>query len=223
MMPTRLIHHADAITWLREQPTLQGCSVVTSLPDVSEFASLNLSEWKAWFVEAARLVFSRCPDDGVSIFYQSDIKRDGVWIDKGFLIQKAAESIGHELIYHKIICRSQPSTVTYGPPGYSHLLCFSKSVRMDLSKSTPDVLPLAGKTTWTRGMGIEACKLACQIIAEHTSSHTIIDPFCGHGTVLAVANDFGFNAVGVEVVRKRAKIAQNLSIESLAGESMEQN
>ena len=50
--PSRVVHHSEAVAWLRERPVLAGCSFITSLPDVSE-TSLKLPEWKRWFVDAA--------------------------------------------------------------------------------------------------------------------------------------------------------------------------
>lgn len=209
-MAQRTVHCADALAWLGEQGVLAGCSLITSMPDVSEFPSYSLDEWKDWFVRTAGLVLSRCPDDGVTIFYQTDIKKDGTWVDKGYLVQKAAEQSGHALLWHKIVCRAAPGGVTFGRPAYSHMLCFSRGVRADLSKSTADVLPQAGEVTWTRGMGVQACLAACHYVLENTPTRTVVDPFCGHGTVLAVANDLGLDAIGVELSRKRAKKARTL-------------
>ena len=42
---------------------------------------------------------------------------------------------------------------------------------------------------------------------------TILDPFCGQGSVLAVANASGFNAVGVELSQKRCRIAAVQTLE----------
>lgn len=210
----RVIHHADALEWLAESQPLEKCSIITSMPDISEFPTMTLEEWKRWFTLAAEKVLARCPDDGITFFYQTDIKRDGVWVDKSYLCQKAAEKVGVDLIAHKIVCRTLPRTVSFGRPGYSHLTGFSKNVRPEIKKALTDVLPVAGETTWTRGMGLEACRLAIRFIAEHTDTHTILDPFCGHGSVLAVANSMGFDAIGVELSRKRAKIAQSLNLTS---------
>jgi hypothetical protein len=210
-MPERVVHHADAMEWLSQYETVSGASMITSLPDFSEFPKLTLDEWKKWFIEAASLVMSKCDHEGISIFYQSDVKKDGVWIDKSFLCQVAAQNIDQYLIAHKIICRAPAGVTTNDKPGYSHLLCFSRTARPDVAKSFTDVLPEAGETTWTRGMGLEACKLACQIILDHTPTRTIVDPFCGHGTVLAVANDLGLNAIGVDHKLKYSKIASELT------------
>lgn len=209
---SRVIHHADALEWLRAQPVsvFANASFVTSLPDHSEFQSLTLGQWKAWFTDTAALVMERCPEEGVAIFYQRDQKQEGAWIDKAFLIQKAAERVGHAQLWHKIVCRARPGSATFGQPGFSHLLCFSRGVRAEVARSTPDVLPLAGEQTWTRGMGLLACEAACRFILEQTSSRTVIDPFCGHGTVLAVANELGMSAIGVEKGRKRAEKAELL-------------
>lgn len=204
----RIIHQADALEWLKGQGELAGCSFVASLPDYSEFPHLSLAEWKAWFVSAASLVLSRCPEDGAVIFYQRDSKRDGAWVDKAFLCQKAAEEQGVEQVWHKIVCRAPAGNVTFGRPAYSHLLCFSKKVRVDISVPLPDVLPSAGKSTWARGMGADVCEFVVRFLREHTSSKTLVAPFCGHGLVLAVANHMGMNAIGVELSRKRAERAR---------------
>jgi len=189
---------------------LSGCSFVTSLPDASELSRLTIDEWKAWFLRAAALVLSRCPDDGVAIFFQTDIKHEGVWIDKGYLCQRAAEEQGHALLWHKIVCRHPPGITTYGRPAYSHLLCFSRGLRADTAKSSADVLAQPGPVTWARGMGAEACVAACRFILSHTTTRTVVDPFCGHGTLLAVANELGLDAIGVELGPSRARKARLL-------------
>ncbi|SEU22022.1 DNA methyltransferase [Stigmatella erecta] len=208
----RTVECAEAVAWLTAQGVLAGCSAVTSLPDVSEFPALTLAGWKQWFIQAAALVMAKVPPEGVSVFYQTDVKHEGTWVDKGYLVSRAAEEAGCELLFHKVVCRRPPGTVTFGRPAYSHLLGFSRGVRLDLSQATADVLPEAGEVTWTRGMGVQACLAACRFIQAHTATRTVVDPFCGHGTVLAVANALGLDAVGVELSRKRAKKARALHL-----------
>ncbi len=209
LSPTLTFHHADALAWLKNLPgPMIGTSIITSLPDISEFGEMNLEQWKSWFMSSAELVLSKCAPDGICIFYQSDIKRDGVWVDKSYLCQKAAEQTGDVLIAHKIICRSPPGNASFGRVGYSHLLCFSKTIRPTIADSVADVLPDAGQTTWARGMGLEACEMACRFIKTHSESPTILDPFCGHGAVLRIANKLGLNAIGVDRSLKYLKKAQ---------------
>lgn len=213
--PRRTVHCADALEWLAAQGELEGCSIVTSLPDVSELPSLSLAAWKEWFVRAAESVLESCWREGVAIFYQTDIKREGTWVDKGYLCFQAAERAGFELLWHKAVCRRPPGATTYGRAGYSHMLCFSRTVRVDLARSTPDVLPTAGPSPWTRGMGLEACLAACRFIRDETRSHTVVDPFCGRGTALAAANALGLDAIGVELSAKRCRQARALTVDQL--------
>jgi hypothetical protein len=214
LLPTRIVHCDDALVWLDQSPILEGCSLVASMPDISEFHGYTLESWKDWFTSTAELVLSKTPDFGVTIFYQSDIKVNGCWVDKGYLCQKAAESLGHSLLWHKIICRVRPGQATFGRPAYSHALCFSKGLRLtDLSRSTPDVIPEIGDKTWERGMGLEACMMIGKFIAEQTETKTLVHPFCGQGGMLAMANQFGLHAIGIERSPKRAEMARLLSVE----------
>ena len=209
----RTVHCDDALDWLLKNPILEGSSLLASMPDISEFHGFSLQEWKEWFFKTASLILSRTPDDGVTIFYQSDIKFEGVWVDKSYICQKAAEALGHELLWHKIVCRVQPGKVTFGRPSYSHILCFSKSLRiLDLGHSTADVIPDIGDKTWERGMGLEACLMIGKFIKEQTPTKTLINPFCGQGSMLAVANKFGLSAIGIERSAKRAELARVLII-----------
>jgi hypothetical protein len=61
---------------------------------------------------------------------------DGVWINKGYLVQKAAEQSGHLLLWHKLVCRVPPGVATFGKPSYHHMLCFSK-----VTVKSPTTLP----------------------------------------------------------------------------------
>lgn len=208
----RVVYCEDAILWLKSRPVHEGCSMVASLPDISEFPGLSLNAWKNWFVQTVALILSRCPDDGVTIFFQSDIKVVGTWVDKGYLCQKAAESLEHELLWHKIVCAAPAGVVTFGKPSYSHLLCLSKGQRGQVERSTADVIPDRGEKTWQRGMGLQACLIAAKFIAEQTKSQTLINPFCGHGSMLAAANAFGLKAIGIERSPKRAEKARVLQV-----------
>ncbi len=208
--PSREVHCADALRWLAERPVLAGCSVVTSLPDASELPGVSQAAWRDWFLGAAALVLSRTPPEGAALFYQTDVKRAGAWIDKGYLVSRAAEEQGASLLFHKIVCRKPAGAVTFGRAAYGHLLGFSRGLRLDASRATADVLPDGGELTWVRAIGLNACRMARTFIKEQTTTRTIVDPFCGVGTVLAVANQLGMHAVGVELNKKRARKARSL-------------
>ncbi len=212
--PKRIVIHGDSLEWLK-RPTLDitQCSVITSLPDVSEFGNnMSLDSWKQWFIDAARLVLASTPSQGAALFFQTDIKPEGQWVDKAYLVQKAAELEGCALLWHKLICKIKPGHASYTRPGYSHMLAFSKTLRTDIQLSTPDIIPESGDTTWAKGMGVEACREACRFILRETKTRTVLDPFCGHGTVLAVANAMGLDALGVELGGNRADKARRIQL-----------
>ena len=50
--------------------------------------------------------------------------------------------------------------------------------------------------TWARAMGREACEAVARFLVADTHCRTVVDPFCGVGTMLAVANAHGLDAVG---------------------------
>eukprot|EP00698_Gefionella_okellyi_P017039 TRINITY_DN4935_c0_g2_i1.p1 TRINITY_DN4935_c0_g2~~TRINITY_DN4935_c0_g2_i1.p1 ORF type:complete len:241 (+),score=37.59 TRINITY_DN4935_c0_g2_i1:79-801(+) len=214
-MGKRVVYAQDAIPWLKEQGVISNCSFITSLPDSCEFNSITFDEWQVWFVAAAEAVLRACPDDGVVIFFQTDVRREGLLVDKSFLINKAAEACGFSSLWHAIVCRKPAGCKTFALAAYSHMLCFSRAKAFDPSRAPPDVIPDGGAKAWKRAMGVNACMEACKFIMRSTPSRTIIDPFCGVGTTLAVANHLGLDAIGVELFAKRARKAQKLQYDQL--------
>ncbi len=207
----RVVHHAEALDWLSANAPEPGSSVVTSLPDVSEVPEKGFDGWRAWFIEAARRVIRWVPQEGVAIFFQSDIRYRGAWVDKGYLVLRAAEEEGALVVWHKIVCRKPPGTISHGRSTYSHMICVSRSLHVPRHPG-PDVLADTGRMTWTKAMGVNACRLACRYLQDDTTTRVVVDPFCGHGTVLAVANSQGLDAVGVELSAKRSRVARTLEV-----------
>jgi hypothetical protein len=189
-------------------PLSSGHSLVTSLPDVSELGG-NLERWRPWFLDAARRVIAACPHDGVAIFYQTDVKIDGHWVDKAHLCIEAAEAESVPMRWHKIVCRIQPGRVAFGRPSYAHLLCFAREHSLPMDRSTPDVLPDPGPSAWARGIGWNICHFVAGYVRDEVKSHTLVDPFCGLGTVLWVAHDLGLSAIGVDRSPKRCRLARD--------------
>jgi hypothetical protein len=210
--PRRTVHQGDALAWLPAQGQLAGSSVITSLPDLSEVPALGLAGWARFFEEAAGLVLAAVPDDGMAVFFQSDIRHGGLWVDKGAMVARAAERAGVGLLFHKIVCRKPPGTVTHGRASYSHLLGFARRLR-PAAIGGADVLPGPGLVAGRKAMGTAACLVACRFIQAATGSHTIVDPFCGWGTALAVANALGLDAVGVDLSARMCRRARRLQID----------
>ena len=201
-MVSRIVHSADALEWLATNPLPARAGIVTSLPDVAEFGHRDAERWQAWFVEAARAVLRAVPVEGAAVFFQTDVKRDGRWVDKAFLVQQAASEVGVPLVWHKIVCRAPAGQATGGRPGYAHLLCFSREVQ-DLGDAQADVLPELGGQTWPKGMGRAAADFAVRWLVA-AGAGLVVAPFCGEGTALVAANAVGLDAVGIELNPGRA-------------------
>lgn len=208
--PSRLVVHAEALAWMAATPAPPRASVITSLPDISEVAPHTIETWRPWFDAAARAVIRWVGDDGVAIFYQSDVRRGGEWVDKGYLVMRAAELEGAVVLFHKIVCRSAPGTVALGRPSYSHMIAVGRGARAAPQRPGPDVLPDAGAMNWSRAMGVTACEVACRYLRDETETRVVVDPFCGRGTVLAVANAMGMDALGVDLGARRCRAARTM-------------
>lgn len=202
----------DGVAWLRQAALPADAALLTSLPDGSEMRRLSFAGWRQWFIDTAALVAAAAPERSAAVFYQTDVKRAGVWIDKAFLVQLGAEAAGVRLLWHKIVCRAPAGTATGGRPGYAHLLCFSRGLADPIEAATPDVLPRLGTMTWSRAMGLCAVEFAVGWLRDRVGARTIVDPFCGVGTALAVANNLGLDAIGVEIAAGRAEKARQLRV-----------
>ncbi|MFT7537734.1 MAG: hypothetical protein ACI85K_003695, partial [Hyphomicrobiaceae bacterium] len=129
---------------------------------------------------------------------------------KSFLLQQAAERSRSALIWHKTVLRAPIGTTTNARPGYAHLLCFAPKLRSHDGNATADVLPQLGSMAWPRAMGNDVATFAISWLRDHAAARTIVAPFCGTGTALAVANKLGLHAIGIERSKSRAAKARLL-------------
>ena len=107
---------------------------------------------------------------------------------------------------------------------FTHLLCFAKcgsgTLRVgcgdadgvtDLGSTIPDVVARGSKPGNLRKgaccMGVGATAAVVKWAQRRLKVETVIDPFCGAGTVLAVANAYGLHAIGVDISPKRIRQA----------------
>lgn len=217
LAPTRTILVGDGVAWLTASALPPAHAVVTSLPDVSEMRSMDSGAWREWFVATVALVCSQTAETAPAVFYQTDIKVGGRWVDKGHLVAVGAERAGAACLFHKIVCRAPAGTTTFGRPAYAHLLAFSRALRLPVKESSADVLPGLGEMSWPRAMGTAACEEACRFLVRSTACRVVVDPFCGLGTALAVANAYGLDGIGVERSAKRAEKARKLRFVRGAG------
>lgn len=206
--PSRAVHCDDALAWLAANPLPPEAGVVTSLPDTVEFRHRDPARWQPWFVEAATAVLRAGAGTRGVVFFQTDVVRDGHWIDKAHLVQLAAAAAGATLRWRKVVCRAPAGTATGGRPGYATLLAFGESVAAEPPRGA-DVLPELGAMAWPRAMGSAAARAAVAWLAAR-GARVVVAPFCGVGTVLAAANAADLDAVGIERHARRAARAREL-------------
>lgn len=214
--PTRDVVSADTVEWLRQERTRAGWSVVSSIPDVSE-VGVSEAVWRTFFTEMAGELFKLVDDGGLMALIQTDVRKDGLWVDKSGLVGAGVTAAGGILLARKIICRRPPGMTSTKRAAYSQLLVFGRSAfDAALPDTVPDVIKDGGPVTWTRGVGLYAARAAVDVVKRFAPmTTTIVDPFCGEGMILAVANERGLHAVGVERHKKRAALARRLRVADL--------
>jgi len=196
---------------MRARGRIDDTCAITSLPDVSELGK-TLPAWREWFLGAVRLVVDAVPKDSAALFFQSDIKWDGAWIDKGALVIRAAEDAGARVLFHKIVCRRPPGMLTQARPGFTHLVAVSRAMQCPDILPIPDVIPDAGRSLWVRAMGVRAAAHAVRFARDQVGARLIFDLFCGVGTIPAVANALGLDTLGIELAKKRCEQSRQLTV-----------
>jgi len=229
----REVHCEDAIAWLERIPAQGlplGSCVITGIPDIHEVDSegrMGLDGWQLWFEGVVELILTRIPENGIAIFMQTDVKvsREAAhrrkangsgywqWVDKSHLVLQAASRVPNaRLLWHKIIHSgsSAGGGRTSSVAGYTHFLCLTTGSNPEPFDSTafPDVCR-KGLATWVSGSGAQTVEHACSFVKARGCS-LVVDPFCGEGAVLAVANVLGMASLGVDHCAKRARLARSM-------------
>lgn len=185
----------DMFTWLAARRGTG--AVVTVLPDADE-VGMGIPQWGQWFTEAAAACFAA--SSGPTVFMQTDRMQGGRWISKPALISAAAGD--RPLLWHKIVLRRGPGGTDLHRPTYSHLLAYGPG-RPGIR--TPDVIE-RGRMRWANGMG-EAVAAAVAAYLAAQGTRAVLNPCCGHGTMLAAALAAGMDAFGCDIDAGRAAIA----------------
>lgn len=194
MVPKREVICADSLPWLAQRPHSLD-AIVTGLPDLAEMEGMLPDSYAAWFIEAVGHCLRAVRPEGYAIFCQTDRKLAGHLLSKAAMCFEAASRRKAFLVWHKIVLRRKVGAVDFFRPGFCHLMCFSKLGTA--GRAGPDVFtpePLS----WANGMPITAIRYAVEFAGRNAPA-TIVDPFCGIGTVLAIAGDLGLDATGIDI------------------------
>lgn len=197
-MATKTIICADALDWLGAN---HAGAVVTSPPDAEEIGA-GLKEWEIWFAGALDACLVAAP---VAAFYVTDRKSDGALRSKAALVFDAATRARRSISWHKIALRRAIGRVDLHRPGFSHVI----AVGARSGSATPDVFE-RGRTLYANGTGLVAARVMVEWAAK--SARQIVDPFCGRGTIPAVAVALGFDAVGIDLDERQCEHARQLSL-----------
>jgi ribosomal protein L7/L12 len=140
----------------------------------------TVANYREWYHETVALILSRLAPHAVAIFYMSDGRHEGLWLDKSYIAQRAAEASGCALLFHKIALFdsdlvAMSRTQGKGRPKYSHLLAFSRTAcageRWFDAAATPDIFE-RGEMRWSRAMGDTACVTACLLVRAADAAAT---------------------------------------------------
>jgi hypothetical protein len=183
-------------------------AVITSLPDAHE-VECSFTGYAEWFTRGVCTVLNSVRRDGVAIFYQGDRKHNGTLLSKATLLCDAAYSLGFRLLWHKIVLRNRPGVINLYRPSFLHMMAFSRSLKA--GRPTPDVIDQS-ETIYNNGMNVNAAIIAVRFSVEKAKADIIHDPFCGRGTVLAVANALGLRSVGFDIDQEQCARARLLQI-----------
>jgi hypothetical protein len=192
----RTVVCADALTWL---PGYSG-AIVTSPPDAEEIGA-TITEWEKWFF-AAVTACAKSANGAPCVFYVTDRKHAGQTHSKAGAVLAA---MGTPPTWHKIALRRPVGSVDIHRPGFSHLIAFNGRP----GRATPDVFE-RGPCLYRNATGLNAARVACAWVGGQASE--VCDPFCGIGTIPAVANALGLDAIGVDIDPAQCRAAELCSI-----------
>jgi hypothetical protein len=212
---------------------------ISELPQI--YHGYMVEEYKKWFSDTIYELMMRLKIGNCIVLLQSDTrmmtnKREAYeWVDKSFLASEAAARSDCTLIWHKLVLLSKDmNNRSTGRPCYSHLLCYVKNSSLihetrpeglvtieEASKhyysyrpgdfAIPDVF-YRGEMFWTRGIGADCCYAGLIFLKEIVKCDEIIDPFCGCGTVLAMANFLDMHSLGIDISPARCKKSRKLQV-----------
>ena len=196
---------ADSIPWLAEHRDVG--AIITSLPDAYEM-EMEVDDWSVWFLQAVEQCMLSASPRSAAIFYQTDRKVDGRWESKAFRLFAVAFKVGMHCVWHKIVLRHVAGKRDLFRPGFTHMIAFSREMKSGAPSA--DVMQ-GGTRIYGNAMGIKAARIAIDFVRG--TAPMIVDPFCGRGTVCAVADALKINSIGLDIDPHQIFRAKNLVVD----------
>lgn len=180
--------------------------IITSLPDPEEI-DIAISEYAEWVEQVVGYLQKCLTKDGVIFFYQTNRKYKGTIIDKNTLISSLFIKNRFSKIMEKIVLKQEPNIINRYRPTYTNLFAFGWYLKA--GEPTPDVI-YAGEMIYKNAMGQNAIKFCLDYVKKYVETTVIFDPFCGQGSVLKMANEYGYDAIGIDILPEQCKIAETI-------------
>jgi hypothetical protein len=205
----RFVNVADADPWLEETRLALGragrFAVVAVLPDAEE-VDMKQGAWALWFSRMVSTCFYAARRAPV-VFALTDRRIDGTWVDKAAAVEHARPTSPRApLVLHRIALRRPVGVVDLKRPTYTHVLAFGGRPGI----RTADVFA-GGHALWRNGVGIQTAREIASWLAQQEIDG-VLNPFCGHGTLLAACSEVGLPAYGCDTNAVRAEIARAVDI-----------
>jgi hypothetical protein len=159
---------------------------------------------------AATECFLSASENCPVVFVQTDRRKGGRQFSKSNLLQNIATDNGWFLVWHKIELSQEIGKANLYRPTFRHMVCFGRG-KVTAGQATPDVIPVSRKL-YPMAFGFEAARVTVEFCMRY--SKRTLDPFCGHGTVLHVAESLGADSVGVDIDPACCEIARNFKPEA---------
>ncbi|KAL0207370.1 hypothetical protein P9112_011998 [Eukaryota sp. TZLM1-RC] len=212
----RTVHCGDSLTLLKDPSLSFAGSLIFSPPDIAEvFAQFNsILKYKTFFNQALELASHKLVKNDflVAIFTPRYWTEDNKlhFIDKATWLISKASSLGFHLLQSKVVLNDNPTRKSTHYCNYSNLIIMQKQNNSytNIPEFLTDVIDPQREKSWVKGFYLDVISDVMQFFVTNGVT-SMFDPFCGTGSSLKAANDFGIDSVGIDIVEDYVEKARS--------------
>lgn len=197
---------ADSTEWMKQLKNNSLDVIVTGIADQSEL-DITMDAYKHWVRDTLSSFFQKVSPKGYIVLVFTDRRHDGQLFSKAQVAFEVAKQAQFKTLWHKIIPVTEiGKVINLGRHiGFSHLLCFSQNGRPGYA--SPDILT-PGPRAWKNGFTQVTIEFIVNYLLQVMPDKVLVDPFCGHGDLLAYAKSKGIRVFGIDINQKVVDIAK---------------